>query len=112
MRTKYQINAWPQGPRLTTVNGKTTYNSVFSRDYTTQASALRAATQVHRMHPAAEIELVTYELQAIFWMQREAVTVQFCLDCNARLDWQDPDMYHCPRCGSEWHDDHFKAGAA
>ncbi len=45
-------------------------------------------------------------------MQREAVTVQFCLDCNARLDWQDPDMYHCPRCGSEWHDDHFKAGAA
>jgi len=108
--TKWQVESRPAGPRFVTVNGKTTYRRTFVRDYASQASALRAVSQVHRRRPGERIELARYELQACFWMERERVTVRFCPGCNGRLNWCE-DMYHCPRCGDEWHDDHFAGDA-
>jgi hypothetical protein len=105
--TKWQVEAWPAGSRFVKVNGNTTYTRTFARDYASQASALRAASQVHRGRPGERIELARYELQACFWMERERVTVRLCPTCRGRLDWQDSGMYHCPQCGDEWHDDHF-----
>jgi hypothetical protein len=31
-----------------------------------------------------------------------------CVNCNVHLDWTDPEMGTCPRCGDEWSPDHFK----
>jgi hypothetical protein len=105
---KWKLEAWPEGPKRVTVDGKPKLTRLFHRDYAGEGSALRAATQIRRRYPDARIELTRFEQQAIFWMARENYVIRFCPNCDRRLLPQDEAQYICMGCGDEWHEDHFK----
>lgn len=62
---KWQLTAWPKGPRSIKVDGKNRTTRLWVRDYTDKKTALRAAPHIHRRYPDAIIELMPFEFLAV-----------------------------------------------
>jgi hypothetical protein len=64
---KWQLSAWPTGPKFTKVDGHTRTTRFWVRDYADKKTALRAAPHIHRRYPDAQIELMPFKFTGFFW---------------------------------------------
>ena len=107
---KWQLSAWPPGPRSCKDDkGHNRSTVLWSRDYDNPASANRAAPGIHKRFPDAQIEITVFEYKGWFWVAGSGATTKlyWCFTCDGRVNWC-MDQWHCPRCGNEWHDEQVR----
>ncbi len=110
---KWQLTAWPNGPRSIRVNGENRTTRLWKRDYADEKTARRAAPHIHRRYPDAVIELMPFEFRGVFWHgdSKEMERFYWCPACDGRMRWV-YDQWYCPRCGNEWADETIRPASA
>lgn len=105
---KWRLVAFAPGKRTLKMT-----EALFTREYMAEPTALRAAGQVHRRFPDANIELWPFTWKGVFWSgdSSDNEPLYWCPGCGKRLDdWSAGDgTTRCRHCGDEWHEETLKA---
>jgi hypothetical protein len=103
-QVKWRLSAYdPDQPRHALKGRVYEDNALFSREYESLSSLYRAAAQVRHRFPSAQLEVQPWIRKGLYWSgdTKDRETLYWC-PCGGRLEWPDPDMAHCLRCGNEW----------